>query len=164
MRHLKIALALTIALASSAFAGETMYVQPAKAKLLGEPKMNGAQVAELKRGDAVEVLKKEGLWFQVKSGKNTGYVSKLFVNDTKPVGEDELQKKLSGNDNVAKAARRRSSSYSVSAATRGLTAGNRVREGRETYESDYEAVKKMDELKVDKAELQRFMKAGGLGQ
>ncbi|MCM2279219.1 MAG: SH3 domain-containing protein [Oligoflexia bacterium] len=150
--------------ASITLAGETLYVQPAQTPLKSAPQMNAANITQLRRGEALTVLKKEGIWFQVTAGKSTGWISKLFVNTSKPVGEAELSKELADDKNLGKASRRRVSSYAASASTRGLTAGNRMREGRETYQSDFKAVEKMEELKVPENELRNFQQAGKLGQ
>jgi uncharacterized protein YgiM (DUF1202 family) len=143
---------------------EVMYVNPAKAQLRSEPKMNAPVLKELVRGTKLTVLKKEGIWYEVATqAKSTekGWISKLFISPNAPVGEAELSN-LANDANLGKASRRRSSSYNVSASTRGLTAGNRGREGREAYQSDSEAVEKMDKLKPAEGEIQKFKKSGKL--
>jgi uncharacterized protein YgiM (DUF1202 family) len=157
--------------AASAFADpEYVYVNPAKAQLRSEPKMNATVLNELPRGTKLKVSRKEGLWLQVSiegkanaSVKNaqSGWMSKLFLSPNAPVGEAELGN-LANDNNLSKASRRRSSSYNVSASTRGLTAGNRGREGREKFQSDAEAVEKMDKAKPVEGEVRNFKKDGKL--
>ncbi|NDG84031.1 MAG: SH3 domain-containing protein [Proteobacteria bacterium] len=140
---------------------ETVYVQAVKTQLRAEPKISAPFLAEPARGAELTVNKKEGPWLEVRYSGKTGWVNRLFTGPMKPVGESELGK-LSEDENLAKSARRRSSSYSVAATTRGLTAGNRVREGRDPYASDLEAVQKLDAYRIDPKELEEFKKAGGL--
>ena len=156
-------LSLALLLTSGGALADTVYVQPIKAALKKEPQMTAITIAEPTRGTALEVQKKEGPWLQVSTAGKTGWVNKLFVAATQPVGQSDLQK-LSEDQNLAKSARRRSSSYTVAATTRGLTAGNRVREGREAYPSDFDAVQKIDTYQVDANELSAFKKAGNLGE
>jgi hypothetical protein len=147
---------------------EKVYVQSVKVDLKAEPKLGGSTLISLKRGDELVVQKKEGTWYNVKwtdsSGVKNGWISKLFVNSNKPVGEAELAAELSTDQSLAKAARRRSSSYSVSASTRGLTGGSRSREGREKYQSDFEAVDKIEKTTVSDQDLRKFQESGKLNQ
>ena len=141
---------------------EKLYVQSVKANLMAEPQLNSRSLAILKRGTELKVIRKEGTWYQVSALEKSGWVSKLFVNPTQPMGEAQLATELSQDKNLNKAARRRSSSYGVSASTRGLTSGSRVREGREKYPSDYEAVDKIDKQKAEEHEVDQFKKEGKL--
>ncbi|MEO5971456.1 MAG: hypothetical protein ABIQ95_16140 [Bdellovibrionia bacterium] len=143
---------------------ERVYVQSVKADLKVEPQLNASSVLSLKRGAELLVIKKEGSWFNVSAAGKTGWISKLFVNSNRPVGEAELASELSNDKNLAKAARRRSASYSVSASTRGLTGGSRVREGREKYPSDYDAVDKIDKSKISEKDVKKFQEDGKLSQ
>lgn len=142
---------------------ETWYVHAANAQLKAEPKMDGAQVASLKRGDTLQVVSNQGVWYEVEVNGKKGWISKLFIGKNKPVGQAELANDA-GDMSVAKSNRRRSSSYSVSAATRGLTAGARLRENREQYRADEQALQKMENQKIDKKEVQKFKNEGGLNQ
>jgi hypothetical protein len=141
-------------------ADETMYVQAVKIELKGAPQMNAAKVADLKRGDELKVLKKDGLWYQVKSGASLGFISKMFVSPNKPVGNADLNADVQVS--LEKTSRRRSSSYSVSASTRGLSADARVRDGREMYRSDYEALKEVEGYEVKKGDLDNFQRSAKL--
>ena len=119
----------------------------------------------LKRGDRLHVIKKQGLWLNVETdAHNQGWISKLFVDHSKPTTEAELVKELDSDQSLAKTARIRSSSYSASATTRGLIAGNRVREGRDKYESDPDAIKRMDSFTLPENELRKFQEVGKLGE
>ena len=147
--------------------GEKIYVQSVKADLKTEPKLTATSVLSLRRGAELLVLKKEGAWLNVTSAGKTGWISKLFVNSNKPVGAAELATELLSDQGLAKATRRRSSSYAVSASTRGLTAGSRTREGREKYQADYDAVDKLektDQKTLSEKDVRKFQDDGKLGQ
>lgn len=157
-------LIITLSSLGGAAENEKLYVQSVKADLKTEPKLDAASVLTLKRGAELVVIKKEGAWFNVSNSGKIGWVSKLFVNSNRPVGAAELTAELSKDQGLAKAARRRISSYSVSASTRGLTGGSRSREGREKYQSDYDAVDKIDKDSISEKDVKRFQKDGKLGQ
>lgn len=141
-------------------AEETMYVQAVKIELKGAPQMNAAKVADLKRGDELKVIKKDGLWYQVKAGAAAGFISRMFVSPNKPVGNADLNADVQVS--LEKTSRRRSSSYSVSASTRGLSADARVRDGREMYRTDYDALKEVEAYEVKKGDLDNFQRSAKL--
>lgn len=139
---------------------EPMYVQAAKVELRKEPRMDAARVVELPRGSELLVLEKQTVWYRASAGGKEGWVSRLFLSAHKPVGSADLAKDV--NVSLEKASRRRSSSYSVSASTRGLTAEDRVREGRESYQSDFDALAKIEEYQVKKEDLDNFRRSAKL--
>jgi hypothetical protein len=139
---------------------KTLYVQAAKTQLKEQPQMSASNLMELERGDELEVLEKDGIWYQVSAAGKEGWISKLFVNTYRPVGKSDLIQ--DGSDDLSKASRRRSSSYSVAAATRGLSASDRVREGRELYRSDFLGLEKMETYNPGEEELERFQKSAKL--
>ncbi|MGK5088875.1 SH3 domain-containing protein [Bdellovibrionota bacterium FG-2] len=142
-----------------AFAAEPErgYIQAAKADLKAEPKMDSKSLTQLKRGDPLTIEKKEGIWNYVKVGNKAGWVSKLFISATKPVGAAELSQ--NSNNNLEKSSRRRSSSYAVSAATRGLTAEGRSG-NRESLQSDFEALSTMEKDVPSDDKLNAFSASG----
>ena len=140
----KCTLILTYFISQFSVAGELMYVQSATAKLKSGPSMSAPDVATLNRGTIVFPGKNQGVWIEVTANNKTGWVSKLFISKTKPVGETELMKNPSETD--SKVSRKRSSDFAVSAATRGLQSNDRVRDGRE--------------LKIPDQQVQKFEDAG----
>lgn len=152
---------LSLAFSLSAGAADVIYVQAAKVDLKDTPKMNGASVAALKRGDTLTVLKTEGVWYQVQAPRaQQGWVSKLFTSTQKPVGAAELAS-VKG-ETLEKASRRRSSSFSVSASTRGLMAESRTREGREQYQSDFDALQEVENYQLKDAQIEAFKNSASL--
>ena len=133
-----------------------MYVFAAKTTLKAGPKMSAQSVANVRRGDKLSVIATKGMWYRVKKGTAEGWISKLFIRKKKPIGRADLLKDSAMTKE--KNSRKRSSSYAVSGATRGLTANNRVRGQREEYRSDFQALRDM----VSKKSLRKFRKNGGL--
>lgn len=155
---------LILLLSSFAFAGEErVYVTSEKAQVKVDPRMDSHVLEELQRGAELKVLKKQGHWFQVSVNSKTGWVSRLFVSSHKPVGEADASQ-LAADEKLAGAARRRASSYNVSASTRGLSAEKRGREGREVYQADPAAIDEMEKAKPDENQLRKFKNQGKLSE
>lgn len=145
---------------SNSFADASVYVQSMTTKLKSEAKAGSADVTSLKRGDELKVLSTEGSWLKVEFNKQTGYISKLFVSNIKPATQNELMN--ADQSSAEKTSRKRSSSFAVSAATRGLSAGSRHRDNRENYRSDAEAVDKIEKQQVHPQDLKKFQKEGAI--
>jgi hypothetical protein len=139
---------------------ETLFVQAVKADLREAPRADGGKLVELKRGTAVDVLEKKGLWVRAKADTKTGWISKLFLSANRPVGQADLQNAVP--EEVEKASRRRSSSYNVSAASRGLMTDERTREGRTLYATDFEQLEAMEKYEVPSEKLKQFQTSGKL--
>jgi len=136
------------------------YVQANTVYVKSANKMNADTITQLKRGTRVKILKKKGLWYKIKVNKKKGWVSKLFLSKNKPVEYASLVQEVP--ENIEKASRRRPSSYSVSASTRGLIADKRGRPGRELYQSDFEALEKLEKLQFTDNQLKQFQENGNL--
>lgn len=158
MRHLLFLLLLCPGLSW----GETLFVQSQKMALKAEANMAAADVMSLVRGDEVSVLETQGTWLKVQKGDKAGWVSKLFVSKNKPVGAATLAQEVTASE--AKTSRRRESSYSVSASTRGLMPIQRSRTGRESYQSDNEALESINARQISEADVGAFIKSSELGR
>lgn len=139
-----------------------MYVQATKASLKDAPRMNAGNVAGLIRGDQLAIVESKGLWFRAKSREKEGWISRLFLSTHKPIGETLLMKDIP--QSLEKASRRRSSSYAVSAAARGLMTTERGRHGRELYQSDYESLDKLEQVELTPDQLEGFRSSAKLSQ
>lgn len=139
---------------------EEMYVMAAQTSITMEPKAGSAKVMDVKRGDALSVLEKKESWLKVKINSKEGWISKLFVSNMKPIGQATLNKDVTVN--LEKSSRRRTSSFAATASTRGLNADERVREGRELYQQDYDSLKKVDAYQVKPEKLEKFKNEGNL--
>ncbi|MBI1862326.1 MAG: hypothetical protein HYR96_15535 [Deltaproteobacteria bacterium] len=160
---LKKPLAISLLILAPVFATEPpkiVFVQAVHVDLKEEPKASSATVASVNRGEAGQVIETKDIWMKVKMGKRTGWISKLFVTNHKPVGNADLMKDV--KQNLATTSRRRPSSYSVSATARGLMTSERGREGREMYETDGEALDKIEKYSLPKDSLKKFKTNGKL--
>lgn len=140
----------------NASAAESLFFYGAKGDLKKEANMAAASVSPLERGDELVVVKKEGLWILVKKGEKEGWVPKLLVNATKPVGAASLVTDIKSD---FKANRERSTPRSVVASTRGLDSSrsmSRVREGGMLYRVDLHSVEEIEGVKLDKNSLDSF--------
>ncbi len=152
---MKIAFFLSLFFTFTAFAEEgILYVQAVKTPLREAPAVSAKTLTELKRGTELKVVETKDLWVKVNTLGKTGWVAKLSTNTYKPIGQAKLQQELQGSPE--KSSRKRSSSYAVSASTRGLSESSRVRTGREAYKADADALTKMEANTPTDAEVDNF--------
>lgn len=137
-----------------------VYVTSATAKLKSASQMSASDVATVKRGDGLQVLSEAGSFYEVDFNGTKGFVSKLFVSPNKPIGQNDLLKEKSVTDE--KMSRKRAGSYSVSAATRGLSATDR-NHGREQFRSNKQALEKVEAQTLKDAEIEKFQKDAKIG-
>ena len=144
-------------------AGEKVYVQAADAALRAQPSMSAPKSGSVERGEELVVLRKEGLWYEVRRGGDpAGWIPRLFVSATRPVGHATLAKALDESVSLEKASRKRTSDYTVSAATRGLLTEGRTRTGRETYAADFDALERIEKREIDQNALDNFLRSANL--
>lgn len=144
---------------------DSVFVQSQSTQLRKDPQASAAPVAELKRGDALTVLKREGPWLQVKTSANAeGWVPKILTSTVKPIGQAQLLKDTANLDSNAKTSRRRTSDYAVSAATRGLAASERHRPGDEAFRSNRKAVDELEKVRVSPDQVKKFKQEGQLSE
>lgn len=149
---------LNIAIANA----ETIFVQSEATQLKSEPKLNATDVAAVKRGEELEVLKTQDKWYQVKSKKKTGWISGLFISKTRPAGAATANDDIKAD--LSKASRRRSNSYDVAASTRGLTDNKSKERGKDEAKPDLQTLEKIEKQKLNQAEVEKFKKEGELGK
>jgi uncharacterized protein YgiM (DUF1202 family) len=154
---------LAFCLAQENLRAETFYVQSVKAALKEGPQAGAKDLAELPRGEAVEVSEKQGLWYAVTVNGKKGWVNRLTVSATKPVGKAELQQKLETVSLEKSSRKRPSGSADTVASTRAvLASGERKRGEQEQYNSDFEAVDQMEKSKIKTDDVEKFIKSGSL--
>lgn len=163
---LALTLATALAFPSALVAGEaakppaTMFVHASRTDLRAAPDTKAKALRTLSRGDSVKVLEAGNVWAKVEIAGVEGWVSKVFLTPTKPVGKAELSNEV--GDSVEKSSRRRPSSYNVSAATRGLDGDAEVKDGKTLYKTDYDAVERIEKRKVAPGDVDRFRDAAKL--
>lgn len=145
--------------------GDKVFVQSKTTSLKKDPKMDSPVVINVNRGDELKIIKSEGMWLFVESNKNQGWISKILTSKTKPIGQADLLNDYGSSMSKEKSARKRTSEYAVSAATRGLAATERNRSSLNKARSNREALKNLDELsKTNNEEIEGFIKEGSLNE
>lgn len=151
-------LLLLVILPEITHAGETLYVQSVKAKLLSAPSFQAKPVDVISRGNPVDVVESQGRWIKVQYQDKSGWINKLLLSSGPPLKKVTLL----DEQPVSQEARRRASSVATSAAARGLTAEDRARLNMKN-EFDYAALSEMESMKIDESEVWEFLNQG-IGQ
>lgn len=140
---------------------DTVYVQAKTAKLRTGKTSLDPVVADVKYGDALELLQTEGSWLQVRtSAGKTGWI---FANKTtamKPSGADNELAKL------GEAFRgREASEATASAGARGLDKASETYANRAGISKQHrDAVDRMTAYQISDQEVEDFLKKGALGE
>lgn len=150
-------LLLLVILPQITHAGETLYIQSVKARLLSAPSFQAQTLAVMDKGSSVEAIESRERWVKVGYHDKSGWVNKLLVASKPPL------KKVTVLDEqpVSQEARRRASGVATSAAARGLTAEDRTRLN-EKNGFDYEALSRMESMVIDESEVWRFLDEGNM--
>ena len=152
---------VTVGVFSGIALAETVFVQAKTAKLRAGKTSLDRVVADLKYGEVLEVLKKEGDWLEVSTA--AGVRGWIFANKTmatKPSSGDEALAKLGKSFR-----RREASDVTASAGARGLDKAS------ETYankagitQQDRDTVDRMTAYQIADQEVEDFLKEGRLGE
>lgn len=148
-RTVALTLALAVLAGAAAFA-EQVQVQIVNAKLKKSPQWFSATVAEPALDEPLQVFKKTGDWYQVKTGETTGWIHKSAVTAKKA--------KKSRASTVGST---KTSAEDITLAGKGfneLEAG--YRKNGETV--NLEAIDAMEARTVDEAGLLSFLRKGAL--
>jgi len=147
-----LAVLIALGLVGATWAGERGSALKAD-DIKAEPYRDARTVGALKAGDAVEILKSQGGWLQVKSVKGNGWVRMLSIRrGAARTGSSDLS-------GLAGVATGRAGTGQVVATTgvRGLN-----EEELKAAKFDEAQVKKLESFSVGKAEAQKFAAAGKL--
>ena len=140
---------------------ETVYVQAKTAQLRAGKTSLDAMVGNVKFGDALEVVGRDGSWMEVKT--STGAKGWIFANKTspsKPSGTNDTLAKLGQSMRSGDA-----SSTTASAGARGLDKASEGYANRTGISArDREAVDRMTAYQIPDQEVEEFMREGGLGE
>lgn len=140
---------------------ETVYVQAKTAQLRAGKTSLDAVVGNVKFGDALEVVGRDGSWMEVKT--STGARGWIFSNKTspsKPSGTNDTLAKLGQSMRSGDA-----SSTTASAGARGLDKASEGYANRTGISArDREAVDRMTAYQIPDQEVEEFMREGGLGE
>lgn len=144
---------------------ESMFVQPAKTSLRQDAQPSAPALSELNRGTEVEVLEKKGMWFQVRVSGKQGFVSRLALAGTRPVGQAELLSSLKTVSDE-KLSRKREQPAQTAASARGLQedqfVSDRKRGNQQRFNIDLQAVESLDKLQINSGQLDNFTRSANL--
>lgn len=118
-----------------------------------EPFRDARTIAPLVKGESVDILKKEGGWYKVKSGKGSGWVRMLSIR------KGEARKESNAAAGLLGLASGRAGTGKVVSTTgiRGLN-----EEDLKAAKFDEAELKRLDSYAVTKDKAQPFAKQGGL--
>ena len=146
---------------SEVASGETLYVSAKSAQLRAGKTSLESVVADVRLGDALEVVLREDRWLQVKTSKGViGWIYDNKVSTSKPAEGDSKLAFLGLSFRGSNA-----SAVTASAGARGLdkaSEGYANRSGITQQQRD--AVDRMTAYKVSDNEIQEFLKSGKLGE
>jgi hypothetical protein len=140
---------------------ETVYVQAKAAQLRAGKTSLEAVVGNVKFGDALEVVGRDGSWVEVKT--SAGARGWIFANKTTP------SKPSGSNDTLAKLGQSMrggdASATTASAGARGLDKASEGYANRTGVSArDRQAVDRMTAYQIPDQEVEEFMREGGLGE
>jgi hypothetical protein len=140
---------------------ETVYVQAKTAQLRAGKTSLDAVVGNVKFGDALEVVGRDGSWVEVKtSGGARGWIFANKTSTSKPSG---------GNDTLARLGQSMrggdASATTASAGARGLDKASEGYADRAGVSArDREVVDRMTAYQIPDQDVEEFMREGGLGE
>lgn len=141
---------------------EVAYVHSSRAAVHSRPSMNSPSVGTLSKGDTVQILGEKGSWSEIEHGQGQGFIYSFLLNK-QPVSSREkvysrLRSFFSKIESISGKSRRRPSSYTATAAARGL------REKREhfaaLYKSDYDSLEAFESINISDEEALAFIRKG----
>lgn len=142
------------------------YVHSMNASVYKMPSMKSKKLVTLDKGAQLQVTKSKGAWYKVKTttGKQTsGWIYKFMVRKKPITNSSKLYSKLRSFfykiESISKKSRRRPSSYTSTAAARGLR--EKRRHFAEKYNSDYDALEVIESIEITDEEAIAFLKEGG---
>jgi len=139
-----------------------LYVHSAKAPLYQAPSIGSKKVTNLKKGTKVIGIEEKENWYKVEYEGKDGWVYKLMVKKAPPLETKGLFARLKASFRkvaVLRAkSRRRPSSYTTTAAARGLK--DKRSRFAQKYELDYDALEKMESINISDAEALEFLAQG----
>ncbi len=154
-------IAIYLACLPSLALAETLYVQAKTAQLRSGKTSLDTVVANLKYGDELEVLKRDGSWVEVRTTSGArGWIFANKLTASKPSGGSDTLAQLGRSMRRGEAA-----GTTASAGARGLdktSEGYANRAG--ISQQDRDAVDRMTAYQLTDQEVEEFLKEGGLGE
>lgn len=161
MKRIFLFIILGIFIPSVSFA-YTAYVHSSHADVYTKPSMSAQKSSQLVKGDKVNVIQKTGTWCEIEHTAGKGYVYAFLLKKEEVKTKDRLYSRLrsffSKIESVSSKSRRRPSSYTATAAARGLR--DKRKHFATLYESDYDTLEKFEGIKISEDEAYDFIRKG----
>lgn len=140
---------------------ETVYVQAKTAQLRSGKTSLDAVVGNVKYGDALDVLGRDGSWVEVKTAAGAkGWIFSNKTSSTKPSGTNDTLARLGHSMRGGDA-----SATTASAGARGLDKASEGYADRTGVSArDRDAVDRMTAYQLGDQEVEEFLREGGLGE
>jgi len=139
-----------------------LYVHSVKAPIYQEPFISSKKIIELKKGTKVIGIEEKANWYRIRYGGQSVWVYKLMVKKTPPLETKGLFGRLKTLAHKVQAlrekSRRRPSSYTTTAAARGLR--DKRKRFAEKYRLDYDALEKVESIEISNTEALEFLMKG----
>jgi hypothetical protein len=139
-------------------AGESLFVQPFKAKIFAQPSVASEVIGTVDSGFQFASISKEGRWIKFAFRDRQGYLPAVQIAGTPPLGKSLAQNAGTGSKLNVRA--RTSSSNAVVAGVKGLTYEDRARITK-GERSNFEALEKVDAMIISPDVINSFQLAGG---
>lgn len=152
--------ALILPIEASAY---NAFVQSVHADVYQSPTLKSQKTMSLVKGDPVDVVKESGSFYLISFEGSKGYIYKFLVDKRKISTSDKLYSRLQSFflkiESVSGKSRRRPSSYTATAAARGLR--DKRKNFAQTYVSDYDSLARFESIMIKDEEALAFLKEGG---
>lgn len=149
---------LAFVFAPYAGADEALFVQPYRVKVYAKPSIAAEVLGSADSGFKFVSTGREGNWVKLLFKGKQGFIAAVQTARTPPLGKSAAQSVETAPKLGARA--RTSSSSAVVAGMKGLTYEDRARITKGDI-SDYEALDKVEALKISPDELREFQMEGG---
>jgi len=134
---------------------DTLFVKSYQTHLFKSPSIENLSAHTLQRGNSVTFLEKQDVWIKVKAGEKTGWLMEFHLS-SKPIQKRVL---LSQTVDLTSAARKRASTFTSTAAARGLAdSGQQVVDGQASLEMT--ALSRIESQAVREEEALEFLSKG----
>lgn len=150
--------AFLVLIIPSAAAAYDLYVQSIKAPVYFMPDTASGIITTYEKGSRLTGIESKDNWHMIRINDGTGWVYRFLVGDRPPPDPGQADDLVNHYTDYSDKARRRPSSYTAAAAARGLR--DKRRRFAEKYHLDYEALKKIEGMRIPESEVLSFIKQG----
>ncbi len=139
-----------------------LYVHSVKAPVYVAPDIRSGKIVEIGKGTKITGLKEKGYWHKVTYKGKKGWIYKFMVKKEPLLNKKNIYARLKSFfrkvEGRSGKSRRRSSSYTATAAARGLK--EKRKRFADKHYLDYSAVEKMESIEINDNEAMDFINRG----